>query len=111
MSDTIQLVEDESYDTSEPEEVNKAKKKAGRTRADRLEFIKAAMSVDQGRAWYYDFLIRCHIFKVPYVSESPYDTAFKCGELNIGLQVLDDIQTAAPNDYVKMISENKTRNG
>ena len=102
-------MDEESYDTSEPQEVNKAKKRAGRTRADRLKFIEAAMSMPQGRAWFYDLLVRCKVFSTPF-TEDPYRTAFNCGASNVGLMCLDDIQTAAPQEYTVMISENKTRN-
>lgn len=102
----------EAYDTSDPSQVNKARKKAARTRADRLEFIKAAMSVEQGRAWFYDILNRCHILRQPFVAGDPHSTSFRCGEMNIGAMILDDIQTAAPDDYIKMVRENKTvKNG
>lgn len=98
---------EESYDTSEPLEVNKAKKKASRTRADRLKFVEAAMTMEQGRAWFYDILVRCKVFNTPF-QEDPYRTAFNCGMLNVGLQILDDIQVSAPQGYTKMISENKS---
>lgn len=101
---------EETYDTSEPTQVNKARKRAARTRADRLQFVEAAMTTEQGRAWFYDILIRCKVMSTPY-TDNPYDTAFKCGMQNIGLQILDDVQTAAPDDYMKMVRENKTRNG
>lgn len=102
--------EDTSYDTSDKEQVNKVRKKSARTRADRLAFVEASMNIEQGRAWFYDFLRRCHVFQTPYIGGDPHGTSFKCGELNIGLMVLDDIQTIAPSSYVKMIEENKTRN-
>lgn len=110
-SATVQSeLDEDSYDTSEPEQVNKARKKAGRTRADRLKFIQAAMSHEEGRSWFYDLLIRCHIFNRAF-DPDPYVHAYKAGEVNIGLQILDDIQTAAPNNYINMISENKSKNG
>lgn len=99
------------YDTGDEKQVNTARKKNARTRAHRLEFVAAAMTTEQGRAWFYDLLLRTYIFKNPYISDSPTDTSFRCGELNIGLQVLDDIQTAAPELYLTMIKENKTKNG
>lgn len=99
--------QEQSYDTSEPEQVNKARKREARTRADRLKFVAAAMQHPEGRAWFYDIIVRCHVFQNPYYRDSDSVTAFKCGELNIGLQILDDIQTAAPNKYVTMIEENK----
>lgn len=99
---------DESYDTSNPQEVNKQRKKSARTRADRLEFVKAAMGLEQGRAWFYDLLNFCKVVATPYTND-PYDTAFRCGMQNIGLMVLSDIQQAAPEQYIQMISENKSR--
>lgn len=116
MADSIQQDQaanelDESYDTSDPKAVNTARKKSARTRADRLQFIQAAMLHEQGRAWYYDILKRCHIFNQPYVIGDPHGTSFKCGELNIGIQILADIQDAAPDKYILMVTENKTKNG
>jgi len=101
---------DTSYDTSDNEAVNKVRKRAARTRADRLKFVEAAMSMEQGRAWFYDLLLRCKVISTPF-SVDPYETAFRCGTQNVGLQVLDDIQTAAPEQYALMMSENKSRHG
>lgn len=102
---------EQSYDTSDPEAVNKKSKRSARTRADRLEFVKAAMQHPQGRAWFYDTILRCRVFNNPFNADDQHTTSFRCGELNIGLQILDDIQTAAPEKYTLMISENKTKNG
>lgn len=99
-----------NYDTSDKEQVNKVRKKASRTRADRLKFVEAGMTMPQGRAWFYDFLIRCHVFNTPF-DEDPYRHAYRAGEANVGLQVLSDIQEAASQNYIKMIEENKSRNG
>ena len=101
---------DDTYDTSDKESVNKARKKSSRTRADRLKFVEAAMTTEQGRAWYYDLLIRCHVFNTPF-DEDPYRHAYRAGEANVGLQILSDIQEAASKNYIKMIEENKSRNG
>lgn len=102
---------DETYDTSDREQVNKVRKKVARTRADRLKFVEAAMLHEQGRAWFYDILLFCKVVQSPY-SEDPYKTAFQCGMQNVGLRILDDLQTASPDNYLTMISENKsTKNG
>jgi len=100
--------ETEEYDTSDKEQVNRARKKASRTRADRLKFVEAAMTMEQGRAWFYDFLIRCHVFNTPF-DDDPCRHAFRAGEANIGLMVLSDIQESAPDNYTKMIKENKSK--
>ena len=101
---------EETYNTSDPAAVNKARKKASRTRAERLHFVQAAMTTEQGRAWFYDLLLRAHIFNRAF-DPDPYIHAYKAGEVNLGLQILNDIQEAAPNDYIKMVSENKSSKG
>lgn len=102
----LQTDKDESYDTSDQQAVNKAKKRAGRTKADRLKFISAAMSHPEGRAWFYDILLFCKVFQSAF-DESPYRMYFLSGQKNIGLKLLDDIQTAAPEQYLLMIEEGK----
>lgn len=102
----VQLPDEDNYDTSDKEQVNKARKKYSRTRADRLKFVQAAMSHPEGRAWFYDLIIRCHVFSTPF-DDDPYRHAFRAGEANIGLQILSDVQEAAADNYSKMISENK----
>lgn len=115
MVDPVRVTEaeesvDKTYDTSEPLEVNKVRKKAARTRATRLEFVHAAMTTEQGRAWFYDILIRCHVFSTPFDAD-PYRHSYRAGEANIGLQILSDIQDSAPDQYITMVKESKTRNG
>lgn len=97
---------EEAYDTSDKESVNKARKKYARKRADRLKYVQASMQFPEGRAWFYDYLVFAKVFQTAF-SEDPYKTAFNLGQQNIGLMLLDDIQTAAPKEYVLMINENK----
>ena len=101
-----QIVEEttETYDTSDPKQVNKARKRDARKRADRLKFIEAAMSHEEGRAWFYDLLLFCKVISTPYKSD-PYDTAFACGMNNVGLRIMQDIQDAAPDRYLDMVKE------
>jgi hypothetical protein len=102
------LPDSEDYDTSDKESVNKARKKSSRTRADRLKFVEAAMTMEQGRAWFYDLLIFCHVFNTTF-DEDPYRHAYRTGEANIGLRVLSDIQETSPQNYIKMIAECKSK--
>lgn len=97
---------DETPNTADALEVNKARKKAARKRADRLKFIQAAMQHEEGRAWFYDILLFCKVFQNSF-EEDPYRTYFNIGQRNVGLNILADIQDAAPNEYLKMINENK----
>lgn len=111
MVDNIKEIQSEieaeqPYNTADPEAVNKERKKYARTRADRLEFVKAAMGVQQGRSWFYDILNFCDIFNYKF-DEDPYRNAFNCGVRNIGARILADVQEASPEKYLEMIRENK----
>lgn len=110
MVDQIKIAEetakvDESYDTSDREKVNKARKKSSRTRADRLKFIRAAMQHEEGRAWFYDIIQRCRVFDNCFYSEQTHDTAFRLGEQNIGKMLLSDVLESAPEQYMTMMNE------
>ena len=97
---------EEAFDTSDKEQVNKARKKYARKRADRLKVVQAMMQHPEGRGWFYDILTFCKVFQTPF-KDDPYRTAFSCGEQNIGLRIMEDIQIAAPKQYLDMINENK----
>lgn len=109
MVDQIQDISetDESYDTSDNKQVNIKRKKAARTRADRLKFIQAAMQHEQGRAWFCDIINRCRVFDNTFYGEETHNTAFKLGEQNIGKMILSDVLEAAPEQYMTMMAENK----
>lgn len=114
MVDRIKVIEaednlDEPIDTADPIKVNEARKKYARTRADRLRFVEAAMTTVEGRAWFYDTLVRCKVVATPFENDA-FRTAFNCGMQNIGLQLMQDIQDAAPENYIKMISESRKKN-
>jgi hypothetical protein len=57
-----------------------------------------------GRAWARELLERCHIFQPSYTGEA-FSTAFKEGERNIGLYLLQAIMHAAPEAYIQMMKE------
>lgn len=104
----IQEAIDESekpYDTSNPEQVNTARKKTARTRAVRLKFVEAAMQHPEGRAWFYDQLLFAKIFSTAF-DPDPYIMAFMAGQRDIGMHLLDDVQMF-PEQYNLMILENK----
>lgn len=101
---------DDNYDTSDATQVNNKRKKAARTKADRLQFVQAAMTTVQGRAWFYDLIVRCHVFNTTF-DEDPCRHAFRAGEANIGLMLLSDIQEVAPDQYITMVKECKSKNG
>lgn len=94
-----------AYDTSDREAVNTARKKDARWRRERLEVVAGLMDLKQGRAWMYALLDVCHIYQSPFYQGDPHNTSFRCGEHNIGLRLLADVQAAAPKQYIQMIEE------
>lgn len=112
MTDQVAKLEAEElaeqpYDTSDPKQVNTARKKAARVRREQREVVRELMSTTQGRAWLYQKLEECHIWTPSFVPADPYSTAFKEGERNIGARLLADIMDAAPDQYVAMVKEAK----
>ena len=104
-SKAAEEAEERDYDAGDPEQVNKARKKAGRNKAEKLRVVEGIMSVPEGRKWLYEILKRCHVFSTPFQND-PYATAFNCGEQNIGQMLLADIVAAAEDQYVVMCREN-----
>lgn len=95
------------YDASDPQAVNLARKKSSRRTADRLEMVKAMMELPRGREWMYNLLDSCFIFGNPFVPGQPDSTAFNLGMANVGKRILQDINTAAPDQYMLMLKEAK----
>lgn len=110
MTDRPAIIEAEDalavpYDTSDPVQVNNARKKSARHRRTDLNVVAGLMDLKEGRAWIYTKLTSCHIFQSPFFQGDPHNTSFRCGEHNIGLQLLADVQAAAPQQYILMIEE------
>ena len=100
-------VEEKPYDASNPEQVNFARIKAGRKHTERLRVVRALMENKECRAWIYDLLAFCNVGSSPFVQGQPDATAFKLGQQNVGLMILSDINMAAPELYMQMITEGK----
>ena len=58
-----------------------------------------------GRRWLWHHLTRTHVFSNPHTGNA-LNTAFACGEQNIGQQLLADITSANPDAYILMMKEN-----
>lgn len=85
----------------------KAHAKAAKTRDEmKREFLVAAMERVDGRMFFYDLLTTCHCFTNPY-SSTDRGTAFNCGEMNIGLPLLAELNTYCTEQYLTMMKENQ----
>lgn len=94
-------------DAGDPAAREKAVKETKSAEQIRKETVLFMMGNEGIRKYLFGVLNRCHLYSTPYSPRDPYATAFACGEHNIGLQVLADIQLAAPALYLKMLEENK----
>lgn len=97
---------EKAYDASDEEQVTAARKKGGRNRRSRLEFIQAMMELPEGRKWLWEIMQKCFVFGNPVVQNDSHATYFNLGQQNIGKLILQDVQEFAEL-YVKMVAEAK----
>lgn len=81
-----------------------AEKFAAETERSRIEFICAAMSTKQGRAWFHSLLATCSIFDGSFSGDALLE-AFTKGQRNIGLTIYSDIVTNCPDSFIQMMRE------
>ena len=92
-------------DTSDPKIVRKKIKSAKERDEFAIEGLRAMMSSEQGRAWLYKVLESTSVGVNPYNSD-PIKMAFACGEMNVGQQIMSDMQTCSFELYMLMMKEN-----
>jgi hypothetical protein len=97
-----------TYNASNRKDIRRAEKDARAAEISRLDYLKAAMSVPQGRAWFYELLETCHLFSDPFTGD-PLREAYVKGERNVGLRLFADIIAHCPDDYIKMVKEENGR--
>jgi hypothetical protein len=95
---------DESYDASDVVQVNSRQRRAKRKAKQDDIVLQTLLSTPDGRAWMFGLLAESHIFQSSYTSE-PYSTAFKEGERNVGLKLLNHIMRACPEAFTQMLNE------
>ena len=99
------IAEDEPAENlGEAEAVQERKSKSKLKQRDRDDFLKAVMNTPEGRSWIWDMLSICGVYQNPFTPDAAA-TAFRCGEMNIGQQLLADVVRAAPDLYITMQKE------
>ena len=96
------------YNAADTKAIRRAIKADKASTEQRLGVIASTMSNPAGRDYIYSVLERCHVFASTY-SPSALAMAFAEGERNIGLQLLADVMSAAPEQYVFMMREANDR--
>lgn len=100
----------ELYDSSDPDQVQNARRKAGRLAKARREALVSLLSTKAGRGWVWGMLTFCRVFATSF-DRDPHATAFNEGQRNVGLKLLADINNADPGAYVLMATEAEGKNG
>lgn len=95
---------EQPYDAGDAEQVKNARKKTGRNRRARLEFVEAVMEQPQGRKYFWELLEKCFIHGNPVVQGDPHATYFNLGQQNVGKLILQDVQEFSEL-YVLMVKE------
>ena len=97
-----------TYNASSRKDIRAAEKLEAEARRAHLEFLAAAMSTAQGRAWFHAHLASCQCFVVVPTFE-PNRDYFDIGRKSVGLPLMADLQTHCPNEYLQMMREEDAR--
>lgn len=104
-----ELIEEdpELYDANDTKTVNNARKKEARFRQRRKNFVRQMMQDEDGRLWLYDLLEFCNIYVNPLAPGQTDVTFHNIGQANVGRKLLVDINEAAPELYMQLMSDGK----
>lgn len=97
-----------TYDASSRKDIRLAEKAAARLATTRLDFLRAALTTPQGRAWFYHFLADCQVFAVDPIFE-PHRDYFIQGQRNIGMRIFAEIKSNFPDLYILMEQDENAR--
>ena len=86
-------------------------KKASQKEKDRIrqerEDVASILGTQAGRRFFFRYLIICGVFKTSFTGNS--ETFFKEGQRNVGLMLLEDINSVAPESYAVMMKESREK--
>lgn len=91
-------------DAGHQHSVETAKKRSRRLAAERDATLAGILEVPQGRRLLWWLLEQSHIF-VPSMAATAELTAFREGERNVGLILLDRVMAVAPDAFAAMQAE------
>lgn len=96
----------EAFNANDPEVIEAAEKQNARLKEKKLRVVESIMSYEDGRAWMFDLLgDNCHVFSDNPMRDTPERNGHFEGERAVGLRVLGEIMTAAPEQFWVMRME------
>ena len=102
MSDTARA----PFDASEQKQVQDRARHAKDRQRESDQTVKTFMSLKAGRAWMWDHLSACGLYRMSARAGDAHMTYFCEGERNIGLRLLVQLQRACSELYATMSQEN-----
>ena len=96
-----------TFNAANRKDVRRLEKQARLDERARRETVQTLMSTTQGRQWVHERLTLCHVIATSF-STNAYESAFREGERNVGLQLLNDVMTC-PDEYIQMMREANVR--
>ena len=90
---------------ADPEQVEQARQKVESANDKRLNDVREVLNTRRGRRFFWRYLEICGVFKTSNASE--HQIFYNEGMRNIGLQLLADVNEAAPNAYLLMLKESQ----
>lgn len=96
------------YDASERTHIKEKEREARIAERNRHETVLQLMDSEAGRQYVHSLFVRTHIFD-PSFDRDAIVMAFREGERNVGLQILNDVMQVCPDQYVVMMQEHHAR--
>ncbi|MBV9834244.1 MAG: hypothetical protein JO055_07565 [Alphaproteobacteria bacterium] len=94
------------FDPGDQKQVQDRARQAKDRQRESDQAIKAFMSHQAGRAWVWEQLSACGLFRLSARAGDAHMTYFYEGERNFGLRLLVQLQRACPELYATMAQEN-----
>lgn len=88
----------------EEEDVKARNIKVKTKQSDLDSAITAIMSHPQTRAWMYELLSQCGVYRTSF-SRSALEMSFNEGARDVGLKITSEIMRVAPDSYTQMVRE------
>lgn len=96
----------DSYDASDPKAVRDVIKSSKSSETLAREGLRETMQSEHGRKWLHKLLLMCDPYHNPFDANAA-QMAFRCGEMNIGLQLIAEMHEVSPELYLQIMKENK----
>ncbi len=96
--------EPEQYDASDEGQVKKRDLEAKRRDRDTRDVLIALLAERKGRDWMWELLSAAHMYEANPPTD-PLQMAYREGERNIGLRLMQQLLRHTPNAVIQMMQE------